>query len=447
MTTRFLVALAALACPVAASSQTKAAEGFHLSGSIRLRYETIADTARIGVPRAEDLVNLRTIVSARYTHGPVSVVAELLDSRAYDDAAPSAVSSNEVDPLELSQAYLGVDFGAALGKGSDLRVQGGRLLLDIGSRRLIATPNYRNTTNGFTGIRADLSLPGKRSAILFYVLPQQRLPDDPVGITANRVVFDREGFDTRLWGGSLRQGGVLGGGEIELSGYRFEERDRPDRATRDRRLTTLGVRLFRAAAPGRFDYDGEVMRQTGATRSSLAPSAPLRAVEAWFAHAEVGFQWKRGWKPHVSAEFDYASGDSPGGSFGRFDTLFGARRADFSPSGLYNAINRANLITPGVRLEVTPSKRLDAFVSYRELWLASSFDAFATTGVIDPSGRAGRYAGRQVDARVRWWAVPKRLQLEADGVLLDKGSFYDRAPNSPGTRTTAHLSLNATAFF
>lgn len=447
MTIRTLVALAALAWPVAAPSQTKAAEGFHLSGSIRLRYETIADTARIGVPRAEDLVNLRTIVSARYTHGPVSVVAELFDSRAYDDAAPSAVSSNEVDPLELSQAYLGVDFGAALGKGSDLRMEGGRLLLDIGSRRLIATPNYRNTTNGFTGIRADISLPGKRSAILFYVLPQRRLPDDPVGIAATRVVFDREGFDTRLWGGSVRQGGVLGGGEIELSGYRFEERDRPDRATRDRRLTTLGVRLFRAAAPGRFDYDGEVMRQTGATRTGLAPAAPLRAVEAWFTHAEVGYQWKHGWKPHVSAEFDYASGDSPGGKFGRFDTLFGMRRADFSPSGLYNAINRANFITPGVRLEVTPSKRLDAFVNYRELWLASRFDAFATTGVIDPSGRAGRYAGRQVDARVRWWAVPKRLQLEADGVLLDKGSFYARVPNSPGTGTTAYLSLNATAFF
>lgn len=444
---RFLVVLVAISCPVAASAQTRASEGFHLSGSLRLRYETIADTARIGVPRAEDLINLRTIVSARYTHGPVTVAAELYDSRAYDDDAPSAVSSNEVDPLELAQAYVALDFGTALGNGSDLRLQGGRIQLNIGSRRLIAADEYRNTINSYTGLRADLSLPGKRSAMLIYVLPQQRLPEDPVGLAANRVVFDREGFDVRLWGGFVRQGGVLGGGEIDLSAYRFEERDRPDRATRDRRLTTLGVRLFRAAAPGRFDYDGEVMRQTGETRTGLAPAAPLRAVEAWFVHAEVGYQWKRGWKPHVSAEFDYASGDRPGGSYARFDTLFGMRRADFSPSGLYNAINRANFITPGVRLEVTPSKRVDAFASYRELWLASRFDAFATTGVIDPSGRAGRYAGRQIDARVRWWAIPKRLQLEADGELLDKGSFYARAPNSPGTGTTAYLSLNATAFF
>lgn len=447
MAMRFLVALTALAWPVAASAQAKVAEGFHLSGSIRLRYETIADTARIGVPRAEDLVNLRTIVAARYAHGPLAIVAELFDSRAYDDTAPSAVSSNEVDPLELSQAYVALDLGAVAGRGSELHLQGGRLLLNIGSRRLIAADDYRNTTNSYTGVRAELSLPGKRSAMLLYVLPQQRLPEDPVGLATNRVVFDREGIDVRLWGGSLRQAGVLGGGEIELSGYRFEERDRPDRATRDRRLTTLGARLFRATAPGRFDYEGEVMRQTGETRTGLAPAAPLRAVAAWFAHAEIGYQWSYGWQPHVSVEFDYASGDHPRGNFARFDTLFGMRRADFSPSGLYNAISRGNVITPGVRLDVTPSKRLDAFISYRELWLASRFDAFATTGVIDPSGQAGRYAGRQIDARLRWWAVPKRLRLEADGVLLAKGSFYARAPNSPGTGTTAYLSLNATAFF
>lgn len=428
-------------------AQAKTADGFHLSGSFRLRYETIADTARAGAPRAEDLIDLRTIVTARYAHGPLTVTAELFDSRSYDDAAPSAVSTNEVNPVELAQANLALDLGAVVGKGSDLRLQGGRMLLQLGSRRLISAEDYRNTTNSYTGLRADLRLQGRRAATLIYVLPLQRLPDDPAGIAANRVVFDREGFDARLWGGLVRQGGVLGGGEIELSGYRFEERDRPGHPTRDRQLTTLGIHLFRAPAPGHVDYDGELMRQTGTTRTGLAAAAPLRTVEAWFAHAEIGYQWKRGWQPHVSAEFDYASGDRPGGSYARFDTLFGARRADFSPSGLYNAISRANIITPGIRLEVTPSPRVDAFVSYREMWLASRFDAFATTGVIDPSGRAGRYAGRQVDARLRWWAVPKRLQLEADGVLLEKGSFFARAPNSPGTGTTAYLSLNATAFF
>jgi hypothetical protein len=146
-------------------------------------------------------------------------------------------------------------------------------------------------------------------------------------------------------------------------------------------------------------------------------------------------------------EFDYASGDGRGAKFGRFDTLFGMRGADFAPSGLYTAVGRSNLIASGIRLEVTPSKRLDAFAAYRALWLASRYDSFATTGVRDIQGSSGRFAGHQVEARLRHWLVPKRLRLEWSGVFLAKGRFLETAPNAPAAGNTLYSALNATISF
>ncbi len=75
--------------------------------------------------------------------------------------------------------------------------------------------------------------------------------------------------------------------------------------------------------------------------------------------------------------------DWAGGTFGRFDPLYGSRRAELAPSGLYSVLARTNILSPGARVEVTPSKRVDAFLGYRAAWLAQRHDAFAGTGVRD----------------------------------------------------------------
>jgi hypothetical protein len=122
------------------------------------------------------------------------------------------------------------------------------------------------------------------------------------------------------------------------------------------------------------------------------------------------------------------------------------RRADLAPSGLYNAVARTNIVSPGVRLEAVPDKRTDFFFSYRPMWLASRTDSFASTGVRDASGRSGRFAGHQLDSRIRYQLTPA-IRLEADGVLLAKGRFLRSAPNAPPKRWTRYMSLNATVAF
>lgn len=421
--------------------------GWTISGTSRLRYEVIDGQTRPGANARDDLINLRTTVLAEYRSGRLRLAGELYDSRVWEAKAGTPVTTNEVNALELVQAYAALDFPEGFGPGSAATVQAGRFTLNLGSRRLVAADDYRNTTNGYTGVRLDGQWRNGIKATAIYLLPQVRLPDDTPSILENQAEWDRESDDLRLWGGQIS--GKLPGpaGVLEASWYHLEERDRPDLATRNRSLNSYGLRLIRDPAPGRWDHEIEVIAQTGTIRASLAPTAPVLDVAAGFAHLEAGYSFEGPWKARLAAEFDYASGDDNGGRYGRFDTLFGMRRGDLAPAGLYNAIGRTNLITPALRLEIAPSKRWDAFVAYRGLWLASEEDAFSTTGVRDVTGSSGSFAGTQLESRVRYWLVPKTLRLEVNAVLLDKRRFLTTAPNTPTGRDSLYVSLNITAAF
>lgn len=435
----------------AAPAQAEDAGDLKLSGSVRLRYEAISGQARAGFDSNDTLVNVRTQIMAQYDARPVRFVAELFDSRAWGADRGTPLTTGEVNAIELVQAYVAADLGAALGKGTKVSAQAGRFTLNLGSRRLVAADDYRNTTNGYTGLRADLTAAGGIKGTAIYTLPQVRLPDDPASLRDARTVWDRESFNLVLWGGLLskavsapRTRPVT---SAEIGFFHLGERDSAVRPTRDRSLNTATARLWADPAPSRFDYEVEAMYQWGRISASTAAAAARLPVSATFLHAEAGYTFAGAWKPHLSVEFDRAGGDGSGRTFARFDTLFGMRRADFAPAGLYNAIARANLLTPGVRLEVVPGKRLDAFASYRPLWLADRRDAFSATGVRDASGRSGSFAGHQIDARLRYWLVPERLRCEVDGVLLFKGRFLREAPNASPGRTTRYASFNLTGSF
>lgn len=424
-----------------------AEDGISLSGSTRLRYEVIDGQPRAGFKESDDLVSIRTIVSGEYRTGSLRFGAELYDSRVYGGDAGTPITTGEVNTLELVQAYLGYDAPGAFGADTKLGLQAGRFTLNLGSRRLVAADDYRNTTNGYTGIRADVALQNNLSATAIYTLPQVRLPEGRADLVDNRVKFDRENFDLVLWGGLAAKKLTGKRGAIELGFYHLGERDSPKLATRDRSLDTASLRFVRDPAPGDLDFESETIYQWGSISASVAATARKLDVSAWFAHLEAGYTFRHPWSPHVSIEFDYASGDGRGAKFTRFDTLFGMRRADLAPAGIYNAVGRANLIAPGLRVEIAPSKRVDAFAAYRPLWLASRFDSFSTTGVRDASGNSGRFAGHQMEARVRYWLIPKRLRLEWNGVLLAKGRFLKEALNAPAGGDTFYNSFNATISF
>ena len=440
-------ACSALALTASFMTPTAArADDLKLSGSVRLRYEAIEGQVRTGFDSKDALVNLRTQVLADYRTGPLHLVAELYDSRAWGADPGTPLTTGEVNTIEPVQAYLSADLGALLGKGSKTSVMAGRFTLNLGSRRLVAADDYRNTTNGYTGMRADISAPGAVKATLIYVLPQTRLPDDAAALRSQRVEIDRESFDTVLWGGILSKANTLGPGTVELSYYHFGERDAIGRPSRDRSLDTIGARILAEPKTGQVDYEVEGFYQTGGISTSLSGSATRQDVSASFIHAEIGYTFASVWQPHFSLEYDRASGDRPGGDYGRFDTLYGMRRADLAPAGLYNAVGRANLSAAGLRIEAVPSKRLDWFAAYRTLWLTSATDSFSTSGVRDATGSAGSFAGQQMEARLRYWLIPGKLRYEVNALLLAKGSFLRNARNGRPGRSTRYASFNVTAF-
>ncbi len=436
--------LAALLPTTAAHADT---DGLKVTGSMRLRYEFIDGQARVGFDKSDDLVNLRTTVLAEYRERDVRIGVELFDSRVWGDDAGTPVTTNEVNAFEPVQAYIAGDVNGAFGKGTKLTLTAGRMMLNLGSRRLVAADDYRNTTNGYTGLRADLAAPKGWKATLIYTLPQARRPDDNAGIRDAKVRLDKESFDLVLWGGQVSKAKALGPATVEFTYFHLGERDTPGRPTRDRSLDTFGGRVLAEPRAGKFDYEVEAYRQTGEASTSLAANAARATVRASFVHADAGYSFAGPSKPRLSVEFDRASGDKPGGRNGRFDTLFGMRRADLAPSGLFNAVARANITTFGVRLEVTPSKRVDWFAAYRPMWLAAREDSFSTTGVRDASGRSGNFAGHLLEGRARYWLVPARLRFEFDGLVLAKGRFLRDAPNAPPGKWTKYGSLNLTASF
>jgi len=439
-----IVAGSVTAAPAAAQDHEG---GFTISGSVRLRYEAIDGQPRPGFNRSDELVNLRTQILAEYRKKAIRIGVEFYDSRVWGDRTGTPVTTNEVNAIEPVQAFVASDFEDAFGTGSKLTLTAGRMTLNLGSRRLVAADDYRNTTNGYTGLRADIAAPQGWKASLVYALPQVRLPEDDAGIRNAKVVLDRESFDLVLWGGQVSKAKALGPAMAELTWFHLGERDAPDRPSRDRSLDTFGGRIIADPRAGEFDYEVEALYQTGHVSTSPAPTALRQSVSASFVHADLGYSLEGHWKPRLSIEFDRASGDRPGGSYGRFDTLFGMRRADLAPAGLYNAVGRANILTVGVRMEAAPSPRLDGFAVYRPIWLAASQDAFSTTGVRDGSGRSGHFAGHQLEARVRYWLLPTRVRFEVNGVVLAKGRFLRDAPNAPPGGWTRYASMNLTTSF
>lgn len=232
-TIAMLGALAATTPAVAADAAWK------VHGSLRLRYEAVANQVRPGFNENDDLVNLRTTLFAEHRSGPLRIGGEVYDSRAWGGNRRTPITTNEVNTFELVQAYAALDLTSdALGPTT---VQAGRFLLNLGSRRLVAADDYRNTTNSYTGIRLDLAPRGLKTTLV-YVQPQLRLPDGLDAVLDNKQRVDHEGSDLVLWGGVAAKPKVFGSATLEGSFFHLGEDDRPNRPTRNRKLDTLGAR-------------------------------------------------------------------------------------------------------------------------------------------------------------------------------------------------------------
>jgi hypothetical protein len=221
----------------------------------------------------------------------------------------------------------------------------------------------------------------------------------------------------------------------------LDEDDASEEATRNRNLSTVGLRILREPARGAFDAELEHAWQTGTVRATSSPADTTDLDhDATMLHAEAGFTFDAPWSPRLALQYDLASGDgSPADlSSGRFDPLFGDRSFEFGPTSIHGAISRANLDSPGVRLEVKPDGDSDAYVMLRQVKLESSTDSFGSTGVRDPAGASGVDVATQIEGRWRRWIVKDQLRLSLGAAALLRGDFLEAAPNATAEGDTLY---------
>ncbi len=410
-------------------------ERLSISVDHRTRYEYLDNQFRRGRPGEDEIVAIRTRVRAgfRFTDW-LRVGAEFQDSRSELADRNTPVDTGLVNAVELLEAWAELRFRGPLGNQHVLR--GGRLTMDIGSRRLVARNRFRNTSNAFTGVEGRWSDRPGRELRAFFTLPIQRLPNERDRLIDNEIEFDDVSSDFLFWGAFYESEVPWGDrGELYVYGlYEDESFDPADQVTVPRRrLATPGFRLFRARREGHFDWEIETAIQWGDSRAEFARGRGLDHI-AHYHHVKLGYTFDVPWSPRVIVHWDYASGDQDpdDGNNGRFDTLFGARRFEYGPTSIYGAVARSNINTPGLRIQIRPERRWSAFVDYRAIWLASDRDEWVGSGLQDPTGDSGSFVGHQVEARIRWRPFPDNVLFEAGFAHLSAGRFLLDAPGSNG---------------
>jgi hypothetical protein len=203
-------------------------------------------------------------------------------------------------------------------------------------------------------------------------------------------------------------------------------------------LTTAGGRLLLSApARGGWESEWEGTWQTG--------SVGRLEHWAWFQHWAIGHSWAAArFRPRWSFLYDYATGDADPNDnrSGAYDTLFGARRFEYGPTGIHGLFGRSNINSPGEQFVVRPWRPVEAIILHRMMWLAQSRDRWRPNGVGDPTGAAGRYVGQMAEFRVRYrW----RRFFEFDGgyVLFREGSFVQKAMGRPRGGTAHYFFVGS----
>jgi hypothetical protein len=125
-------------------------KGISLTVNHRTRYEFLNDEFRTTRNGDTDVVVFRTLVHGRVDlpYG-LTAGAELQDSRA-EQNSDTFLNTTIVNAVELLQGYL--EYQRPDTFGGTFKGRGGRITMDVGSRRFVARNRYRNTINGFTGL-------------------------------------------------------------------------------------------------------------------------------------------------------------------------------------------------------------------------------------------------------------------------------------------------------
>ena len=410
-----------------------------LSGETRVRYESLEGQFRANREGGDQLLLFRSLLLAEADAGPVSFGVEFQDSRTYlaDDGTP--LGSSIANPFDILQLYGQFDaLPGLLGEGSSSTLKVGRQTVSIGSKRQIERVDFANVIKSYTGLNFRSTNARGDELHAIYVVPTARFPNTRPALDDNELSGDEEQWERRIFGLHYRRADILPeaapGLWAELFVYGLEEKDTPAFQTPDRSYVAPGFRLYRAPKLNQWDIDLEGALRQGTRYASSDPTDTQSLdVNASMLHAEFGYTFDVHWQPRVAFEYYWASGDDDPNDlkFDQHERLFGARRSDLNNTSIHGPLTPANLNAPGFRVEVKPNDRWDGRFYYHAAHLASETDSWVIARRRDPTGQSGDFIGHVLDARARYWVVPKRLRLEIGASGLIYGEFAKNVPDGP----------------
>lgn len=386
----------------------------------RARYEHRDNDFRRTEENIDDPILLRTraYVGVKEILDPLRFALEVQDSRRNHSDYVREFDTRDVNQADILQGYLELHFKDSifgkddLGNSRPFWVRGGRLSWESLDRRLIARNEWRNTTNTFQGVRANIGEKKNDWQLeAFAVKPVQRFTKQLDEVDHAQDFYGVIG-DWRRWSEyvTLQPYYFLLKQDGDKVKYDSNGKDALPNTKIDREIHTAGLRAYGAFKSG-WDYDASYVKQWGQQDRLSTAGAFVKEVDhdAHAYTAEVGYTFKNAWKPRVSASYGVATGDkSPATGTDlsdnqRFERLFGFGR----PWSNNDYIQMENIRTPKVHLEFDPKisflDNVKVDTSFSWYRLDSATDRWNAGGNLrDRTGNSGKDLGKEVDVRVRF---------------------------------------------
>ena len=433
----------------------------------RTRYESLSDTFKpsqpFPAPKAgggNQQIEFQTDVWIQAKLGNFRFATEFMDARGLlsdqgTNNTPNPPNNTIVDTADFIQGYASWADQNVLLSGRGIEIKAGRQTIDLGSRRLVSRPIFRNTVNSFTGVRIRVLDYDQWQFNAFGTLPVLRYPNyitTPKGGNPNLLApnanllvngnqeWDLEDTQTFFSGGILEGYNVIKNINAEIYLYNLNEGDSTNNATRNRKYFTPGLRFYIKPNKGDFDFVAEGMGQFGTVQYNTSVNDRQQNHQAWSEHIEAGYSFDLPMSPHFDIEYDWASGSKSsvytnGSNDGRFDPLYGASDIDFGSTGIYSAFQRSNINSPSYRFSFAPRSDVTVLLQQRLIWLASAGDCWgggSCSSTVSPGfvgnthGTSGSYVGNQLGASSRY-TYNSSLYFEAGWFHLFKGQFATSA--------------------
>lgn len=349
----------------------------------------------------------------------IRLTTEFWDARQWGPTHPNRIDSSMVNTLNFTQLYGAGIFRNVFDQKIDMEIKAGEMTLSLGSTRLIGRYAFRNTQQPFVGLQTRLYDPVHHFELCGFVQnPMQLLPNNTQGLLENQMVWNRPS-DHTIFSGLFFKTPLTEVDRFETYFYALTKNP-SQRGIRE--YLTPGLRIYRDSRPDRFDYEIESIGEAG--HASMTPGKAPTPASAIMEHVQIGYAFNIPWHPRLVAEWDYASPS--------FNPLFGIAVIDFGPTGVLGLFDRVNINSPGWRWQISPTPDIFFFMSHRFWWLAdgSSPVGWNTSGLSDPTGRAGSYVGETLEVSARWDAS-YNFAIQAGWQMLMKGRFAKEAPGAP----------------